>query len=401
MKVDFMRKVDYYAGIPLALILTPVVRLTDIFRQKKPTPENVLFVELSEMGSTILVDPAMQKLKRETNANLFFVIFKKNKPSLKLLNTIPEENIFTINESGLVGLAIDTLRFLVWTRKKRIDTVIDLELFSRFTALMTGLSGAANRIGFYSFHNEGLYRGEMLTKRVAYNPFIHISKNFIALINTVISEKSEIPFSKTLVTDAEIQLQKASYSEAELKIMRGLVAEEYPAFDAGQHKIVLINPNASELLPQRRWMPERFIELAKKILGHDSQCIILLTGAPSEREEAEVMAQNIGDSRCINFAGKLKLVELPVLYSISSLMITNDSGPGHFSAITDMPTIVLFGPETPALYGSLGNSEAIYAGLACSPCVSAWNHRNTPCTDNVCLQAITVEQVFERARAYL
>ena len=113
------------------------------------------------------------------------------------------------------------------------------------------------------------------------------------------------------------------------------------------------------------------------------------------------MAQRIGSDRCVNFAGKLKLVELPVLYSISRLMITNDSGPGHFSAITDMPTLVLFGPETPALYGSLGNSEAIYAGLACSPCVSAWNHRNTPCKDNVCLQAISVEQVFEKARGYL
>jgi len=401
MKVDFMRKVDYYAGIPLAFILTPVVRVTDLFRRKQARPKNVLFIELSEMGSTILVDPAMQKLKKEAGANLYFVIFKKNKPSLKLLNTVPEENIFTINESGLVGLAVDTLRFLYWTRKNRIDTVIDLELFSRFTALMTGLSGAVNRIGFYSFHNEGLYRGEMLTRRVAYNPFIHISKNFIALINTAISEKPEVPYSKTVVTDAEIQLQKASYSDAELQTMRGLVKEEYPAYDASQHKIVLVNPNASELLPQRRWMPERYIELAKKILGHDSEIIILLTGAPSEREEAAAMANQVGSDRCVNFAGKLKLVELPVLYSISRLMITNDSGPGHFSAITDMPTLVLFGPETPALYGSLGNSEAIYAGLACSPCVSAWNHRKTPCTDNVCLQAITVEQVFDRARGYL
>jgi len=401
MRVDFMRKVDYYAGIPLAFILTPVVRLTDLFRRKNVKPKNVLFIELSEMGSTILVDPAMQKLKKEASANLYFVIFKKNKPSLKLLNTVPDENIFTINESGLVGLAADTLRFLFWTRKKRIDTVIDLELFSRFTALMTGLSGAVNRIGFYSFHNEGLYRGEMLTKRVSYNPFIHISKNFIALINTAISEIEELPFSKTLVTDEEIVLQKASYSDAELQTMRGLVKEVYPGYDASKHKIVLINPNASELLPQRRWMPERYIELAQKILDHDSQCIILLTGAPSEHEEAEAMAQHIGSERCVNFAGKLKLVELPVLYSISQMMITNDSGPGHFSAITDMPTLVLFGPETPALYGSLGNSEAIYAGLACSPCVSAWNHRKTPCTDNVCLQAITVDQVFDKARNHL
>lgn len=396
-----MRKVDYYAGIPLAFIVTPLVRLTDLFRSKKDRPQRVLFVELSEMGSTILVDPAMQKLKRETNAELFFVIFQKNKPSLKLLNTIPEENIFTIGESGLVSLALDTLRFLFWTRKKRIDTVIDLELFSRFTALMTGLSGAVNRVGFYSFHNEGLYRGEMLTKRVGYNPFIHISKNFVALINAAISTRPELPFSKTLVTDDEIELRKVDYPADEIQRMRALVKETYSAYDEKKHKIVLINPNASELLPQRRWMPDRYIELARKILDHDSNILLLLTGAPSEKDEAQVMAQSIGNDRCVNFAGKLKLVELPVLYSISSLMITNDSGPGHFSAITNMPTLVLFGPETPALYGSLGNSEAIYAGLACSPCVSAWNHRKTPCTDNVCLQAITVEQVFSRALAYL
>jgi ADP-heptose:LPS heptosyltransferase len=48
-------------------------------------------------------------------------------------------------------------------------------------------------------------------------------------------------------------------------------------------------------------------------------------------------------------------------------MVTNDSGPGHFSAVTPLRTVVLFGPETPALYGSVGNSIAITANLACSP----------------------------------
>jgi hypothetical protein len=60
-----------------------------------------------------------------------------------------------------------------------------------------------------------------------------------------------------------------------------------------------------------------------------------------------------------------------------------------------MPTFVIFGPETPRLYGSLGNSTPIYAGLACSPCVSASNHRKTPCIDNVCLQVITPQQVLD------
>ena len=38
---------------------------------------------------------------------------------------------------------------------------------------------------------------------------------------------------------------------------------------------------------------------------------------------------------------------------------------------------------------------AIWAGLACSPCVNAFNNRQTACRDNVCMQAITVDQVFE------
>jgi ADP-heptose:LPS heptosyltransferase len=122
--------------------------------------------------------------------------------------------------------------------------------------------------------------------------------------------------------------------------------------------------------------------------------LVLITGAPNEKEEADGLKAKVNSVRCINFAGQLKLAELPTLYSISTLMLTNDSGPGHFSAITDLRTFVIFGPETPALYGSLGNSTPIYAGLACSPCVSASNHRKTPCSDNVCLQVISVKQVY-------
>jgi len=91
----------------------------------------------------------------------------------------------------------------------------------------------------------------------------------------------------------------------------------------------------------------------------------------------------------------MKFSELPALYGISEFMITNDSGPGHFSAVTNMKSYVFFGPETPALYGSLGNTRAIFAGMACSPCVSASNHRKTACADNKCLQVIKPDHVME------
>ena len=402
MNVDRMRKIDYYAGVPLTFLATLWVRLVGLFRSRRSSEvKNVLLIELSEMGSAILVDPAMQKLKREVDANLHFCIFASNKPSLDLLGTVPQENIFTIREKSIATLALDSLQFLFWTRRRRIDTVMDLELFSRYTALLTGLSGARKRVGYYGFHNEGLYRGEMLTHRVAYNAHQHMARNFVALVNAALAQTPELPYSKTLIGDEEIRLRKLSFTAEEQEHMRGLVRADYPEFDPAVQRIVLINPNASELLPQRRWMPERYTELAQRLIDRFPDIVVLLTGSPSEREEAEGLRQRIDRDRCVNFAGRLKLSQLPVLYSISALMVTNDSGPGHFSSITDLRTFVLFGPETPALYASLGNSTPIYAGLACSPCVSAANHRKTACSDNVCLQAITVDRVFGEVESSL
>jgi hypothetical protein len=64
--------------------------------------------------------------------------------------------------------------------------------------------------------------------------------------------------------------------------------------------------------------------------------------------------------------------------------------------------ITLFGPETPALFAArTPRQKAIWLGLACSPCVNAYNNRQSPCRDNVCLQQITVEQVLgEVCQAY-
>ena len=399
-----MRKVDYFAGIPLCFFATFWVWFTHLFSAKNQKtvqkPSKVLFVELSEMGSAILVDPAMRKMQK-TGAELFFVIFKSNAASLRLLGTVAKANVFAIRENNVLNLAIDSLRFLFWARKNKIDTTIDLELFSRYSALLTGLSGAVHRVGFHAFHNEGLYRGAMLSRAVAYNPHLHIAKNFIALVNAALADKAELPYSKTHIDDNEIKLASAPINEVAIAAMRSRIREDFPSYDEKTHRIILINPNASDLLPQRRWMPENFISVMRNLLNDNEKYLVLITGAPAEREQAQALKNQVAHDRCINFAGRQLLTELPALYQIAELMLTNDSGPGHFSSVTNLKTFVLFGPETPALYGSLGNSTPIYAGLACSPCVSAGNHRKTPCRDNVCLQVIKPEAVTQQLRAAL
>jgi ADP-heptose:LPS heptosyltransferase len=403
ISVNTMRAIDHWVGVPLCAIASPLVALMDgiknIFSRGPEAPKKLLFIELSEMGSAILVDPAMRNAQAR-GAELFFLIFKSNLASLTLLNTVKPENIFTIDSSSLSGLIKDTLRFLIIARHHRIDTVIDLELFSRFTALLTGLCGARRRVGYHIFHGEGLWRGFMLTRKVHYNPHIHITKNFLSLIHAAFAKQIEVPFSKIQIPDSEVRLEQAIINPVVLERVRERI--EKLAKDAGieythgKNRLILINPNASDLLPQRRWAQQRFSELIQGVHHQYPSDLILITGSPAEFAYVEKVRTVASIKNALNFAGQVSFTELPPLYTLSDVMVTNDSGPGHFSAVTPLRTVVLFGPETPALYGSIGNSIAITANLACSPCVSAANHRKTPCRDNVCMQAITVAQVLDK-----
>jgi ADP-heptose:LPS heptosyltransferase len=402
ISVNAMRTIDHWVGVPLCALASPIVALFDLLLKpfSKPTPpKRLLFIELSEMGSAILVDPAMRKAQAN-GADIYFLIFKSNAASLSLLNTVQPKHIFTIDASSLWKLTLDTLGFLIKARWHRIDTVIDLELFSRFTALLTGLCGAKRRVGYHIFHGEGLWRGTMLTHKVHYNPHIHIAKNFMALVYAAFATKEETPFSKITIDDSEIKLAQAVIDPGikqnlQLRI-ENLAQQALIPFKYGQQRIILVNPNASDLLPQRRWAPERFSELMMALAQRYPEDLILITGSPAEHRYVEGVRLAANVKHALNFAGHVRFSELPALYTIAHAMVTNDSGPGHFSAVTSLHTVVLFGPETPALYGSLGKSIPITANLACSPCVSAANHRKTPCQDNVCMQSISVAHVMDQ-----
>ena len=394
---------DRWVGVPLVFLCTLLLRISRFLRTSRPVkPSRILFIELSEMGSVILADPAMRKAQRVFHADVFFVIFARNASILKLIRTVPDGNVFTIRDNNLFAMAADVAKLCLWTRRNRIDTAVDFELFSRFSALLSWLSGAAIRCGFFSFHNEGLYRGDVLTHRVIYNPHIHIAKNFIALINALSATHDERPYSKTTVTDDEIAPAPFACRKADITSLRARLAGDFGLpKDPCHSRLVLLNPYSGPALPQRNWPPENFASLARMILARDMTAVVLVTGTPETRDDAQRLVDRVDDKRCVNVSGLLRVEELPLLYAASIVMVTNDSGPSHFAAVTPLPTVVLFGPETPALYGSLGRSIPIHAGLACSPCVSATNHRKTPCRDNVCLQMITPAMVFEKVTPFL
>ena len=54
-----------------------------------------------------------------------------------------------------------------------------------------------------------------------------------------------------------------------------------------------------------------------------------------------------------------------IICHFALLLITNDGGPGHFAAMTRIPAIILYGPETPLLHGPLSSSSfSFYPNVA-------------------------------------
>ncbi len=393
MKIETMRKIDYGIGIPLSFIFTFFSFLIPTRRLLNQKPQKLLFIELSEMGSALLADPALQRSQVKHKAEIFFVIFKRNKPSLDFLKSVPENNIFTIEDTSFMSILIDTVKLALWCEKNKIDATIDLELFSRATALISFLTRSPIKVGFHNYFGEGLYRGNFLNRKVSYNPHMHIAKNFIALVDAAFEADIQLPYLKQHISDEDIKIRKIEISSDLKDTVRQKIRAAYPKLSLDQ-KIFLVNPNASEFLPQRKWPLEYYTELIRIVLQKQPDYLILMTGAPTEREEIQTIADAVQNERCINFAGLVKFNELTALYSLSKVLITNDSGPGHFSSVTNIRSYVFFGPETPLLYGSLGNSSPLYAHYSCSPCVSAYNHRKTPCTDNQCLKVLKPEAIY-------
>jgi ADP-heptose:LPS heptosyltransferase len=155
-------------------------------------------------------------------------------------------------------------------------------------------------------------------------------------------------------------------------------------------------------VPLRRWAEDRYIELARRLLDAREDLRIVFTGRPDEAPGAERLARAVASPRCVSLAGRTTLGQLLALYSLSQVLVTNDSGPAHFATLTPIDVVTLFGPETPALFAArTPRNHVLWAGLACSPCVSAFNNRLSDCRDNLCMQRIPVDDVLAETLAAL
>lgn len=393
MNIRFQRNIDRYIGAFICRILSLFYRKSrdedDGFQPKK-----FLVILLSEMGSLVLAYPMFHQIKeRYPGSELYGLLFDKNKEILKLLDVTPEQNILTIRDTTFGAFAIDCLRALNQIRKLKMDVVIDCELFARISSILSFLSGARIRVGFHPHTQEGLYRGTFINRPVLFNPYHHISRQFLNLVTAI--DSGSTPMVKQTVQHNNLKAPAIEFTQPEIEAMQTRLRTDFQAVDG--KKLILIYPGGG-ILPIRAWPRHYYSQVAGELIKKGYA--VGIVGLETDRELAAAILSDCNHPACIDLTGYTRTVrELMLIFQFAKLLITNDGGPGQFAALTPVPTIIFYGPETPDLYGPFDDKATLYYNpLPCSPCLTAYNHRNSPCDgDNLCLKQIPPQQVLKNA----
>jgi len=403
MKLQTQRWIDRWVGQLLCAAVSLWARL---FGTRAPkvdktrAPRHILVILLSEMGSIVLAGPMFKALReRYPGATLHVLQLKKNQEVARMLRLTEDAHFHGLDDSSGFRLLRDIWRVSLAMRRLPLDAVIDCELFSRISSLLCYLTGAPRRAGFTPHTQEGLYRGSYINCAIPYNPYQHISKQFLSLVDALEGESTprhkaapirELPGETGL---------SVPFTPEELRTYRAQVLADHPAL-AGR-KIVLMYPGGG-ILPERAWPAGHYARVARGLCeqGH----AVAFIGLKDDTALANEIRQQVGSELCVALTGYTRsLRELLMLFHACHLLLTNDGGPGHFASLTPIRTLMFFGPETGKLYGPLpgpfGPKATVYeSGIACSPCLSAYNHRLTFCDgDNQCLKRIAADPVLADA----
>jgi ADP-heptose:LPS heptosyltransferase len=397
MSVKAIRRIDRWIGIPICFALTGLRRLIERGKHAHvPRLRAILFLKLAEQGSTVLVCDAIRRaIGLVGRDNVYFLVFEENRFILDVMALLPRENVLAIRRDNLLTAALDTLRAVRSLRKRRINATIDCEFFARFSAAISFLIGSDYRVGLHAAGGEGPYRGDLMTHRLRYNPYLHTAETFRVMVEALTfapTDLAPLDMKPALASDSLPIFEPTRAEVLEVQaLLRKAARTEAPL------SLILLNPNCSDLLPLRRWPVEKYVELGRRLTARYPGLHVALTGQPSEAQGAAALTQEIASERCFSLAGRTTLRQLLVIFGLADVLVTNDSGPAHFAALTPIDVVTLFGPETPQLYQArTPRSHVFWAQLACSPCVSPLNHKQSSCQNNLCMQRIEVDTVFDK-----
>ena len=335
--------------------------------------ENVLVVQTSFLGDTVLTLPLLSEIKRRYPAGKLTLLCAPVAAELLGSHEAIDEVLIDDKrrqDAGVLGL----WRKAKVLEQKRFTLAISPHKSLR-SALLLFLARIPRRVGFRQ--SQGAFLFHDLADR---NPGCHDVERNLSILQPL-----GIP-TETCRRDIDLPVAEAAREQS-----RHLLQ----ALGVDLNKTV-IGINAGSVWPTKRWAPDLFARLITK-LKQNLNCEIVLFGGPEDHNTVATI-QALCETEVVNLSGKTALRDLPAAISACDLFITNDSGPMHIAVGCGVPVVAIFCATTPSLgfYPYSSKAVVVQKELPCRPC-SSHGGRRCPLGTEDCIKLIRPEEVLQAA----
>lgn len=320
----------------------------------------VLIIRLSSIGDIILTTPILKQLKEKfPDIVIDFVVLKNFKDSIEGSPYI--DNLILFDKKKDDGFR-NIKKFGKKLNENKYDYVFDLHRKFRSKLISSEIKSK-----IFVYPKRKLWKSLLVKlKLIKYHVDDTIIKNYFKAF-------------KVLGIKYRWEDLDFSFSKEDLENVK-----KYSGMFA-------MAPGASK--ETKKWLPEKFGKLAKKLYDRYKIKTVLL-GGKEDIERCELI-NKVSENSCINLAGKISLKESGALLSMSKLLVTNDSGPFHIGRGVGCKSYVIFGPTDPDMFEYNNLAELIYANEKCSPC-SLHGGKKCPKGHFNCMNNIDENYIFEK-----
>ena len=338
-----------------------------------PRGTRILIVRLSAIGDVLHATTVVHNLRRL--APDVHITWLASPPASTLLEGNPDIDRLLLFDRRPIDAASARLALGTCWRELRkakallapyaFDIALDLQgLF--LTGILTRLSGAPRRIGIHERH-EGNFL--FMTEMAPDIPERHkIRRYMTALAPLGIGPEDFMPGLVLKLSDTYDSFAETFFADKKVTL------------HDPQQPLLLVNTRTT--WPDKNWPPEFF---GRALANLPENIQIVFTGAPSDQVYIERAQQEMEGRASLSIAGQTSLLELAAIFRESDLLLTGDTGPLYIAEAVGLPTLSLWGPTHPGIYGPLTKGHHfILSPHECTACCKTkCRHRS-----NACMNAI-------------
>lgn len=320
----------------------------------------VLIIGPAWVGDMVMAQSLFKAIKQKNNETLIDVLAPNwTRPLLDRMPEVRKSHALTI-ERGKLSL-IERYQIAKTLQKENYDEAILLPN-SWKSALIPWFAKIPKRTGYRGEYRFGLVNDIRILDKKRHPLLI---ERFAALAyDKAFKSQAEVPHPSLETNPMSLENTLTKFS---------IIKKENP--------ILALCPGA-EFGPSKRWPEAHYSALAKEKLK--AGWTVWLFGSKNDTEIAQKIEETL-QGNCVNFTGKTSLSEAIDLLSLSTLVVTNDSGLMHIAAALGIPLVAVYGSTDPSFTPPLSRkSEVVRLALACSPCFK----RECPLKHHDCMQKL-------------